>query len=167
VKTYRIEVAPTVRYRAWGPAPAITQAALAKAIGDVVIREIVSLPNRGVRVDAQLQRDTHEAALGELVQAVEFLGYELIKAEVTEWVTSWVEGTLIGALGGAAVGSATRNVIGFFVSLAVGAGLGGAMGYGTPKVAASFRATRDYFGRWTLTPVVQLPPEAPPTWAPA
>jgi hypothetical protein len=126
----------------------------------VVVKEIVTLANGNIELDVELDRDTHEAALGEIVRAAQFLGFELIKAEVTEWTTSWVEGAFFGASGGALVGGATRQVVGLAVGLGVGAALGGILGHKTPKVAANYLATRDYWGNWKLTVVVQPPPPA-------
>lgn len=100
---YRIRVQPgayQVFARSLG---SLTEEALTKAIDGVVVREAVS-GNRGdTFLNLQLQRQTHEQALNEILVALQQLGYSWLEASVTEYVDNALGGLLVG---GGAMGTA-------------------------------------------------------------
>jgi len=157
--TYRIRIQPQHHYSLIAhQVPQLSADNLVRALSGVVVREISSGDYGDYFVDVQLQRESHEQALNEILAAVQNFGYSWLEATATEWADQTLGGALAGGVGGGIAGGesggpVTALVLGLFGAL-IGAAVGSLIE--SHKVIYTVHWTAQ---GWVLAP--QTPPEAP------
>ncbi len=148
MKTYRLVVRPDIRLAAHGLLSPLSEDALTRAISDIAVRELSEAHFGEQVVDVALRRRDDAEALGEIVAALERLGFSFVEATVSEWASGTAVKAM-GAAGGFAVGAGiSENLVVGLVASAVGALIGHLVGDATRQVIGDYRAHRDHRGVW-------------------
>ncbi len=165
--TYRIVVRPDFRYALsvgmGGPVEReLTAEMLVNAIAGVVVRDVSRTPGGHRVVDVQLERPSHEAALGEIVRALKQLGFSYVEATVSEWVSSAVDGLVAGAGSGGLLGIPSKSPLVALIGALVGAVIGGLIGSEAREIVAEYRVRwNPRTAGWVLTKIPSQQPAAP------
>lgn len=115
----------------------------------------------GYTIAIEMERDDHSAAMSELTNAFEQLGFTVLEAAITEFVDALLEGAAVGAASGAALGAATKSGEGFLWLLIGGLAAGALLGSSQKRVKARYVARRPFPGTdWQITRLDLDPPHA-------
>jgi hypothetical protein len=157
--TYRVRIEPQRYYGLIShQVPELSVESLSRALAGVVVREISSGDYADYFVDVQLQRESHEQALNEILVTVQNLGYSWLEGTVTEWADQTIAGALAGGGVGGIAGGETAGPVGALVFGLLGALVCAAVGSFIESHKVIYTAHWTAHG-WLLTP--QTPSEAP------
>jgi hypothetical protein len=113
----------------------------------------------GYTIAIDMDRDEHPAAMVELDDSFQQLGFTVLEAAITEFVDSLLEGAAVGAASGAALGAATKSGVGFVLLFLGGSAAGALLGSSQKRVKARYVAQRPYSGAdWQVTRLDLDPP---------
>jgi hypothetical protein len=164
MKTYRLVVRPDIRLAAHGLLSPLTEDALTQAISDIALRELSEAHFGGQVVDVALRRQDDAEALGEIVAALERLGFSLVEATVSEWASGMAVKAM-GAAGGFVVGAGiSENLVVGLILSAIGTFIGHLVGDATRQVVGDYRAHRDHRGVWVFGEMVPRQPHVAADW---
>lgn len=155
--TYRVRITPQRYYGLIAhQVPALSVESLSSSLTGVVVREISSGDYGDYFVDVQLQRDSHEQALNEILVTVQNLGYSWLEGTVTEWANQTIAGAFAGGGVGGIAGGESAGPVGALLFGLLGAVVFAAVGsfIESHKVIYTVQLTTQ---GWVLTP--QTPPE--------
>jgi 5-carboxymethyl-2-hydroxymuconate isomerase len=82
----------------------LSQQAVNWLLPDAIVMDIVDDGRRFVSIRLELDRGEYQAAIAEIAEALQRVGYSLLNAEVSEWVDRSVRAMLLSAL---AIGGGT------------------------------------------------------------
>jgi hypothetical protein len=154
---YRVKLEPLLYYPA-----ALTAEALAERLADAVVHEFAPQPSGShlVTIALQRDRDSHEAALDELLLVAQELGYTFAEGVITRVADRAMEMAVGLGVGGLGAGSTTENGEIAVIGAALGWVVGLFVGANMKKVEVLYGVQLTGEG-WHLVPVT------PPAVAPA
>jgi hypothetical protein len=164
--TYRIVVRPDIRYALSagisGPVERELTAEMLNAVAGVVVRDLSRTPRGHRVVDVQLERPSHEAALDEIVRALQQLGFSYVEATVSEWASNTVDGIVAGAGSGGLLGIPSKNPVVALIGALAGAVIGGLIGSEAREIVAQYQVRWTPRAGWVFT---KVPHQQPTTQA--
>lgn len=157
MNTYKIRINPDIRHALSSVEPTLTKKMLVDAIPDIVVRGMSDRQWGPRIIDVQLDRATHEQALEEIVSAVQWFGFSLAEAVVSEWADNATERAIRWMLGEGAVDVAAENPAVGILAAIIGGVVGLFVSTEERKLEAQYEAHRLYYG-WAFreTPRQQL-----------
>jgi hypothetical protein len=126
--TYRVNVRPLYPYSPRLGLHPLTAERVAERLGEGLVSDVIENAYLDFTVVADLPRESHDAALQELLVALQMQGWEIVNATITEWTDRMGEGLLGGGGIGGTIGLSTKNEAMTFFVLAAGCVVGAIYG---------------------------------------